>query len=136
MSATITLYTPCFNFAINEIYRKKKYVEFPLGLYNDRKNKRWNKRFKEIFKPFISRSIYGGMFINCEEIKYRQGWWFKKKLFNEKISIHYATTKKRSEELLNRLLDFKYEEAVEAKESFLKALDGLEDNKFILEIAW
>lgn len=77
------LYKPYYNFAIGEL-NKKKYVEFYINLYKNRNVKRWDKRFKKLFGNFITRDIYENLFINYEEIKVLQGWFFKDKVFKTK----------------------------------------------------
>ena len=135
MSAIVAIYKPCYSFAIGEL-NKKKYVEFYINLYKNRNVKRWNKRFKKLFGNFITRDIYGNLFINCEEIKVLQGWFFKDKVFKTKESIWYSTTKKKSKELLYKLIDDKYKIGKEVKKEFLEIIETLEDNKFIFEIIW
>ena len=135
MSAIVAIYKPCYNFAIGEL-NKKKYIEFYINLYKNRNMKRWNKKFKKLFGNFITRDIYGNLFINCEEIKVSQGWFFKDKVFKAKESIWYSTTKKKSKELLYKLIDDKYKIGKEVKKEFLEIIETLEDNKFIFEIIW
>lgn len=135
MSAIVAIYKPCYNFAIGEL-NKKKYIEFYINLYKNRNMKRWNKKFKKMFVNFITRDIYGNLFINCEEIKVSQGWFFKDKVFKAKESIWYSTTKKKSKELLYKLIDDKYKIGKEVKKEFLEIIETLEDNKFIFEITW
>lgn len=136
MSAIVAIYKPCYNFAIEEL-NKKKYVEFYINLYTKNRNmKRWNKRFKKLFGNFITRDIFGNLFINCKEIKISQGWFFKDKVFKAKEPIWYSTTKKKSKELLYKLIDDKYKIGREVKKEFLDIIETLEDNKFIFEIIW
>ena len=136
MSAIVAIYKPCYNFAIGEL-NKKKYVEFYINLYTKNRNmKRWNKRFKKLFGNFITRDIFGNLFINCKEIKISQGWFFKDKVFKAKEPIWYSTTKKKSKELLYKLINDKYKIGKEVKKEFLEIIETLEDNKFIFEIIW
>ena len=136
MSAIVAIYKPCYNFAIGEL-NKKKYVEFYINLYTKNRNvKRWNKRFKKLFGNFITRDIFGNLFINCKEIKISQGWFFKDKVFKAKEPIWYSTTKKKSKELLYKLINDKYKIGKEVKKEFLNIIETLEDNKFIFEIIW
>lgn len=100
MSAIVAIYKPCYNFAIEEL-NKKKYVEFYINLYTKNRNmKRWNKRFKKLFGNFITRDIFGNLFINCKEIKISQGWFFKDKVFKAKEPIWYSTTKKEIKRII------------------------------------
>lgn len=136
MSAIVAIYKPCYNFAIGEL-NKKKYVEFYINLYTKNRNmKRWNKRFKKLFGNFITRDIFGNLFINCKEIKISQGWFFKDKVFKAKEPIWYSTTKKKSKELLYKLINDKYKIGKEVKKEFLEIIETLEDNKFIFKIIW
>ena len=143
MSAIVAIYKPCYNFAIGELNKKKdavvkefeqilKYIEFYINLYKNRNMKRWNKKLKKLFGNFITRDIYGNLFINCEEIKVSQGWFFKDKVFKAKESIWYSTTKKKSKELLYKLIDDEYKIGREVKK---EEVDPLKEAEIIKETA-
>ena len=96
-------------------------------------------RIRKLFSKYIVDE-YGKYnktkFIALVEICYRQGWWFKKKLFKARESTYYAFTKESARKLMLNLFDMKSDDSLEAYKAFNEKMSELEDNTFIFEIAW
>lgn len=78
----------------------------------------------------------GNKYLVLDQIFYRQGWFFTKKLFNCKNSIFYAFDKTSAKRLVKNLIDTS-KKGREAYDSVIKAINTFKDDEhFILEIAF
>lgn len=123
--------------------------------------KRYIDSIKEIFPDYIQRIDYSedkAKYIVVDTVCYRQGWWFKKKLFKSKFPRYQTMIKEKAIEYMREFFDFNYKAkqrsffpsvfppvglddveyypAKVAFEAFCKELDKLQDFEFIFVISW
>jgi len=116
--------------------------EFPLPHKADTRNKRTS-GYVRIAEKLFSNHVQNGhgpfdreKFLITTRILYRQGWFFKRKLFRVKDSIYYAFDAPSAIRLMNMLIDKTDEQGREAYDAFLAKILEYGDKHFILEIAW
>ena len=116
--------------------------EFPLRCKAKTRNKRISGYVRTARKLF-SNHVQNGhglydkeKFLIMTRILYRQGWYFKRKLFRVRDSAYYAFDVPSAIRLMDRLIDKRTEDGKEAYGAFLTAIKEYGDKHFILEIAW
>lgn len=119
-----------------------EHEEFSLPHKADTRNKRTSGYVRTAEKLF-SNHVQNGhgpydrkKFLIMTRILYRQGWYFKRKLFRVKDSIYYAFDATSAIRLMNMLIDKTDEQGREAYDAFLAKILEYGDKHFILEIAW
>lgn len=105
-----------------------------------RKLRKYMNKAKELFSEYIQDGrgkYYNNKFIILNEVFYRQGWFFNKRLFRCKESIFYAFDKASAIRLANMLIDTRKEYGKEVKNDVINKLNEYTDtDKIIFKIAW
>ena len=109
----------------------------------DGRNKRYRK-YQELAKQYFGDCIQCGYgkydhrkYLVLDEVFYRQGWFFTKKLFDVQNSIFYAFDKESAKKLVKNLVDTSKEYGQDAYDDVMQRIDEFKDNeKFVLRIAW
>lgn len=95
-------------------------------------------RILEKLKKFPMQQFYNGHytrnFIVVEEVAYAQGWFFKNRFFNRKMTWNFCTTKHEMEEFFKKYIDY-FGKDTRGKESVQRFMDAWEDG-MIFECAF
>lgn len=109
-----------------------------IGKYSPRRYSRRllkaRKRMYEQYKDYIVHAELPDRSYDClvcEEVNYRQGWFFNRKFFNRKdVGEYYAFTKTETQRLMETYFDFKGEYKERAFEAYRAFLDTFEDGMY------
>jgi len=101
-------------------------------------------KYQELARKYFGEYIQCGYgkynntkYLVLDEIFYRQGWFFTKKLFYCKNSIFYAFDKVSAKRLVKSLIDTSKDRGREAYDSVMNKINTFDNNEhFILKIAF